>query len=174
MTRKLLHLLLLLQGALELCETEQQLNKDQAFQMLQDLKQEARPEVFNAVWTKMQNWGFDFKGLVLDGVPVVDPRRMVELQSAKPVQTIGWQAPSKAEAQRTEAGTLGSQSGAATTDGSSEVQTPPGQDDQAKKSATGEQDSTDPAKPRSGSVQPENILFMNFDCRVICCFSCKL
>ena len=67
------------------------MQKEQAFDMIQRLKQEVRPEAFNAVWTKLKTWDFDFKGLILDGVPVVDSRKMVELRTTKPSQTFGWE-----------------------------------------------------------------------------------
>ena len=80
-----------LQEALQVCESGREVQKDQAFEMIQRLKQQLRPEAFRALWTKLQTWDFDFKGLVLDGVPVVDSRRMVELRTTKPSQTLGWE-----------------------------------------------------------------------------------
>lgn len=76
---------------MQVCDSGREVQKDQAFEMIQQLKQEVRPEAFKAVWTKLQAWEFDFRGLVLDGVPVVDSRRMVELRTTKPSQTLGWE-----------------------------------------------------------------------------------
>lgn len=89
------------------------MKKDQAFTMLQQLKEQARPDVFNAVWSQLQRWNFDFKGLILDGKPVVDTRRMVEMRSTKPAQRLGWEAAAKGTVrdrevqQRRETGNVG-------------------------------------------------------------------
>ena len=81
------------------------MKKQEAFDLIQRLKQEVRPEAFRAVWVKLQPWDFDFKGLVLDGVPVVDSRRMVELRTTKPSQTLGWE---KAKARTADDSDVGS------------------------------------------------------------------
>ena len=96
---------LLFQAALDTSERGEDVSREQAFKMLQDLKAEARPEVFRAVWGKLRTWNFDVKGLVLDGVPVVDTRQMVELRTAKPAQTVNWRvAPAAAKARRRDTG----------------------------------------------------------------------
>lgn len=138
-----------LQAALDVCEGGQELSKEQAFQMLQGLKEEARPETFNAVWNKLQIWDFNFKGLVLDGVPVIDPRRMVELRTAKPAQTVNWEAAGKAAPPDL----LKRGSGAAVSQADSLPQSPaagkqkPGPEANAKASQQSEVDAKTPKQP---------------------------